>query len=139
MQRPSSFVMDSYALIGFLENESFADRVERLLNRAKRGKCVLYLHAIHLGEVYYITMRERGQDLANLVYNRIKAFPVKLIEVIDEDLLLTASFLKASYPISYADSFAAAMAKIKKSTLLTGDPEFECLQKEGILEISWLS
>ena len=139
MQRPTSFVMDSYALIGFLENESFADRIERLLNQAKRRKCALYLHAIHLGEVYYITMRERGQDLADLVYKRIKAFPVRLIEVIDEELLLTASSLKATYPISYADSFAAAMAKINKSSLLTGDPEFECLQKEGIIEISWLS
>ena len=30
----NSYVLDSYALIGFLENEKFASRVERLLKQA---------------------------------------------------------------------------------------------------------
>ena len=134
-----NFVLDSYALIGFLENESFAEQIEEILNNAKKGDSRLYLHAIHLGEVYYIAMREQGKNKADLVYSRIKAFPLNLIELINEELLLTASRLKATYPISYADSFAAAMAKIYKCLLLTGDPEFKALEKEGIIEISWLA
>ena len=49
----NSYVLDSYALIGFLENEKFASRVERLLKQARKGKTLVYLHALHLGEVYY--------------------------------------------------------------------------------------
>jgi len=134
-----NFVLDSYALIGYLENESFSEQVGELLNNAKKGDSRLYLHSIHLGEVYYITLRVRGKNTADLAYSRIKAFPLNLIEHIDEELLLTAATLKANYPISYADSFAAAMAKIKRCPLLTGDPEFKILEKEGIIKISWLA
>jgi len=134
-----NFVLDSYALIGYLENESFAEQIEEILNNAKKGDSRLYLHAIHLGEVYYITLREQGKNTADMAYSRIKAFPLNFIELIDEELLLTASTLKANYPISYADSFAAAMAKINRCPLLTGDPEFKVLEKEGIIKISWLA
>jgi len=127
------FVLDSYALIGYLENEPFSERMERLLKEASKGDCGLYLHAIQLGEVYYITLREQGQNSADLAYSRIKAFPLTFVDHIDEDLLMTAATLKANYPISYADSFAAALAKIHKCFLLFGDPEFKVLEKEEIL------
>ena len=133
------FVLDSYALIGYLENEPFSERMERLLKEASKGDCGLYLHAIQLGEVYYIILREQGQNSADLAYSRIKAFPLTLINHIDEDLLITAATLKANYPISYAASFAAALAKIHKCFLLSGDPEFKVLEKEDIIQVEWLS
>jgi len=138
LQGADSFVFDSYALIGYLENESFSNQIEEILEKAKKGHSRLYLHVIHLGEVYYITLREQGQDLADLAFSRIKAFPVNLVQHIDDKLLLMAATLKANYPISYADSFAAALAKINKCPLLTGDPEFKILEKQGIITIEWL-
>ena len=139
MQSPDSFVFDSYALIGFLENESFSDRIQHVLTQAKNRNALLYIHAIHIGEVYYITLREQGKSLADLAYARIKALPIKMIDRIDEELLLTAAGLKAKYPISYADSFAAALAMVKNSPLLTGDSEFTSLEKQGIISIEWLT
>jgi len=138
LQKPNSFVFDSYALIGYLENESFSDRIQHILTQAKKRDFRLYIHAIHIGEVYYITLREQGRSLANLAYARIKALPIKTIDRIDEELLLTAAGLKAKHPISYADSFAAALAMIKNCPLLTGDPEFTTLEKQGIIRIEWL-
>jgi len=132
------FVFDSYALIGYLENEPFAERIQHLLIGAKSGSPRLYVHVIHLGEVYYITMREQGQTVADLVYARIKAFPLKIIDHIDEELLLTAARFKAGYPISYADAFAAALATIYNCPLLTGDPELKSLEKEKLIRIEWL-
>ena len=139
MQSPNSFVFDSYALIGYLENESFSDRIQHVLSQVKNRDTLLYIHAIHIGEVYYITLREQGKDLADLAYARIKALPIKIIDRIDEELLLTAAGLKAKHPISYADSFAAALAMIKNCPLLTGDPEFTSLEKQGIISIEWLT
>ena len=133
------FVLDSYALIGYLEIEPFAGRIEKYLNQAKKAEASLYLHAIHLGEVYYITLREQGQNAADLAYARIKAFPLTFIDKIDEELLLKAASLKAGYPISYADSFAAALAKIHNCALLTGDPELKVLEKDNLISIVWLS
>jgi predicted nucleic acid-binding protein len=139
LQEPNSFVFDSYALIGYLENESFSDRIQHILIQAKKRDFRLYIHAIHIGEVYYITLREQGRSLADLAYARIKALPIKTIDRIDEELLLTAAGLKAKHPISYADSFAAALAMIKNCPLLTGDPEFTSLEKQGIIRIEWLT
>ena len=133
------FVLDSYALIGYLENEPFAQRIEELLKQARKGYCRLYFHAIQLGEVYYITLREQGQNSADLAYARIKAFPLTFVDHIDENLLIMASTLKANYPISYADSFAAALAEIHECFLLSGDPEFKVLEKEEIIRVEWLS
>jgi ribonuclease VapC len=134
-----SIVLDSYALIGYLENEPFSYRIEKILRQAREGKSRLYLHAIHLGEVYYITLREQGQNLADLAYARIRAFPLTYIEMIDEELLRTAAKMKAKYPISYADAFAAAMAVINNASLLTGDPEFQALEKKENIAIEWLT
>jgi ribonuclease VapC len=135
---PDRYILDSYALIGYLENEHFADRIEQLLKQAKKGGVSLYLHALHLGEVYLITLREQGIRLADLAYSRIKAFPLNFIDQIDEELLLTAASLKANFPISYADSFAAALAKIKNCALLSGDPELKTLENEKVIVIEWL-
>ncbi len=139
MQRLNSFVLDSYAVIGYLENESFSGRIQELLTNAKKGDPRLYLHAIHLAEAYYITLREQGQTLADLAYSRIKALPLKLIDHIHEELLLTAATLKAKHPISYADCFAAALAIINRCPLVTGDPEFKSLVEEGVITVEWLT
>ena len=139
MPKAKKIVLDSFALIGYLENEPFSAHVEKLLEQARDNKVRIYLHALHLGEVYYITLREQGRDMAELAYSRIKAFPLTLIDTIDEALLKTAAVLKARYPISYADAFAAAMAIRQKSALLTGDPEFKVLEKKEDISIEWLS
>ena len=139
MTAKNSFVLDSFALIGFLENEKFASRIERILKQARQGKTRVYLHAIHLGEVYYITIREQGQNIADLAYARIKAFPLNYIEIIDDELLRSAARLKATYPISYADAFAASLAIIRNASLLTGDPEFKKLEKKEPISIEWLT
>ncbi|MBW1782268.1 MAG: PIN domain-containing protein [Deltaproteobacteria bacterium] len=132
------YVLDSFALIGYLENEPFAEEMEVVLRHAGRGDIRLYVHVIHLGEVYYITHREKGKDVADLAYTRIKGFPLNFVDRISEALLLTASILKARFPISYADAFAAAMAKINRVPLLSGDPEFLSLQEKGELDMAWL-
>jgi len=139
LPNPNSYVLDSYALIGYLENESFSDRIQQAFTQAKKGALRLYLHAIHIGEVYYIILREQGQNVADLAYSRIKALPIKRIDLIDEELLLKAAGLKAKYPISYADSFAAALSMLNNCPLLTGDPEFKALEKQGVISIDWLT
>ncbi len=133
------FVLDSYALIGYLEDQSFAERIQYVLLEAKNGKIKLYLHTIHLGEIYYITLREQGRNIADFAYARIKGLPINLIDRITEELLLTAACFKAEYPISYADAFAAGMAALYDCPLMTGDPEFKPLEAKGVLRAEWLA
>ena len=91
-----------------------------------------------LDSVMPMLMREQGVELADLALARIKAFPLIYVDTIDDELLRGAAAFKANYPISYADSFAAAMAVMHNAVLLTGNPEFKKLEKKEGLSIEWL-
>ncbi len=47
-----------------------------------------------------------------------------------------AARFKAAHKISYADCFAAALAKLHKGEVITGDKEFKTV--EGEIKIAWL-
>ncbi|MGA2737670.1 MAG: PIN domain-containing protein [Bryobacteraceae bacterium] len=46
-----------------------------------------------------------------------------------------AALLKGLFPISYADAFAAALARKHNCRLVTGDPEFRFVDR---LELDWI-
>jgi uncharacterized protein len=58
--------------------------------------------------------------------------------VVEDDRWLTfaAAHIEASYPISYADASAAALAKEQRAILVTGDPEFASF--DNAIAVRWL-
>jgi predicted nucleic acid-binding protein len=99
------------------------------------GRAEGLLSIINWGEIYYITMREQGRDIAEQIVDLLDNYPLRLIEA-ERSLTLAAARFKGKYRIAYADCFAAALAAQCKAVLLTGDPEFKPLEKE--IQISWL-
>ena len=130
-------VLDSWALIAFLEDEPAAEEVEKLFQRAADERHKLLLSAVNWGEVYYNTMREVSQEAAEQKAQEIASLPIEVVGV-GEDLALVrqAAIFKATHKLSYADCFAAALAKLRNAELVTGDPEFQAVEKE--LKIAWL-
>ena len=130
-------VLDSWALIAFFEDEPAAEDVEKLLQQAADEKHKLLLSVVNWGEIYYNTMREVSQEAAEQKAHEIAALPIDIIGVSD-DLVLAkqAAIFKAKHKMSYADCFAAALAKQKNAELITGDPEFKAVEKE--IKINWL-
>ena len=90
---------------------------------------------MNLGEVFYIILRECGEDKAREVEEIVQTLP---IEVIDADWNLTreAAKLKAFKKMSYADCFAAALAIMYSGELITGDPEFKAVEDQ--IKIMWI-
>jgi len=132
-----SYVLDTFAILCYLRDEDGADKIEHILTEAQNKRYALYLSWINLGEVYYIVIRREGADRAIRVLEAIKHWPVALIIPSENDILAAAE-IKAAYPLSYADAFAAALAEKNKAALLTGDREFERLQVDGRVHIEWL-
>jgi predicted nucleic acid-binding protein len=130
-------VLDSWALIALFEDEPAADEVEKVLHLAAGEKLKLVMSVVNWGEVYYNTMRAVSQEAAEQQAREIAALPIDIIGV-SEDLMLAkqAAIFKATHKMSYADCFAAALAKQMNAELLTGDPEFKALEKE--IKIGWL-
>jgi len=134
--RPGHFVLDSYAILAFLENEAGAARVREILEQGQQERAVIYLSMINYGEVVYITERELGLSAAQRVIAAIDQWPVTLVEA-DRKLTLAAAHVKAHHAISYADAFAVALAQSRQATLLTGDPEFH--KVENLVTVDWLA
>ena len=130
-------VLDSHALMAFFNDESGADEVERMLLKAERGSPKLLMCVVNWGEIYYSVMRGASREQAEEKAKEITGMPIELVPV-DDDLHLVrqAAILKATKKMSYADCFAAALAKLRSAELVTGDPEFKAV--EGEIRIAWL-
>ena len=130
------YVLDSYALIAYFEDEPGADRVAQILSQLIRGKAKGYLSVVNWGEVYYNTMREEGVAEAEKVILQLDKFPIQIIDV-DRDLAYEAATLKGKYPIAYADCFAVALSSKLNAFLVTGDSEFKKLRER--ISIEWIN
>jgi predicted nucleic acid-binding protein len=109
--------------------------VEQLLQRAREQTIELFLSLINLGEVYYITQRERGRDKAVEALVLLDQLSIRQ-EPVDRALVLSAASIKANHAISYADAFAAGLAQRLKVPVVTGDPEFQ--KVTAVIEVVWL-
>jgi predicted nucleic acid-binding protein len=131
-------VLDSWALMALFNDEPAADEVEKLLQKAGAGTHRLLMCVVNWGEIYYAVMRGASPEMAEQKEKEIAAMPIELVPVhADLHLARHAAMFKAAHKISYADAFAAALAKEKKAELVTGDLEFKALEKE--IKISWLA
>jgi len=128
-------VLDSYAVLAYINDEPASEKVQEYLDLGKEGKAELYMNVVNLGEVYYVLSRRKGTDVANLAVALLKKEPITFI-ITDERLSLMAGRIKAFHRMSYADAFAAATAIDLDAVLLTGDDEFRSV--EDRVKIEWL-
>jgi predicted nucleic acid-binding protein len=124
-------VLDSFALLAYLQDEPGAQIVQDVLTDKDAE---ISLCTVNLGEAYYIVYREQGEAEAERVLLVIEQLPIQEV-VPDRGLILRAARIKASFAISYADAFVAALAEEVQGTVVTGDPEFKQFSH---LPIQWL-
>jgi len=133
--KAASRVLDSYSLIAYLENEDGAERMIEVIQVARNGGKPLLLSVVNWGEVYYITLREAGRERVETVVHLISTLPIQVVPA-DLELTRQAAEFKASKRMSYGDCFAAALAKLRKAELVTGDEEFRQIEKE--IKVLWI-
>lgn len=133
--KPDVYVLDSFALLAYLQTEPGGPRVKAVLAQAEKKQAEVYLSIINYGEAVYITEREQGLPAAHKLIAAVDQLPITIVEA-NRRLAFAAAHLKAHYPISYADTFVVALAQQKQAVLLTGDPEFR--KVEHLVTIEWL-
>jgi len=122
-------VLDSWALLCYLEQEPGYDKIVELFDKAVESSKPLLMCIINWGEVYYQVMRRFGDQKAQEIEQLIQTFPITLIEA-DKELTREAARVKAAKRMAYADCFAVALARLRKAELYTGDPELKVVEKE---------
>ncbi len=130
-----AFVLDTFALLAYLQDERAGARIEKVLEDAGKEKCRLFASIINLGEVLYITERRGGASKAQDALALIRQLPIEILPA-DEQAVFAAAHIKANHALSYADTFAVAAALRQKATVLTGDPEFKSV--EQLVKVEWL-
>jgi ribonuclease VapC len=130
-------VLDSWALMAFLQDEPAAAEVEKLLLKAAEDKHKLLLCVVNWGEIYYSIARTEGHTVAEQKVADLATLAIELVPLSDDlKLVREAAKLKASKKMAYADCFAAALAKLRNVEVVTGDPEFK--EVDGDVKVAWL-
>jgi predicted nucleic acid-binding protein len=132
---PTSAVLDSFALLAFLKREPGYLEVAESLRQASEGDLRLGITVVNMGEVWYRFARTHNASKADRALADLKALGLEVVEA-DWKLTRQAALYKTQGGLSFADCFAAALAKAWNTALLTGDPEFKRLAKE--IEIQWI-
>lgn len=135
MRKRQKYVFDSFSLFSYIEGERGALKISEIIKQAITDKAEIFMSVVNWGEIYYIVLREKGKEFADLYLKTISRYPIKIIDA-DKSLTLEAVAFKAFNKMSYADAYAAALTKTQKAKLVTGDKEFKVL--EGEIKIVWI-
>ena len=135
MPEKTVYVLDTFALLVYFQDEPGTERVMEVLQSAQKEKCRVCLCMINLGEMLYIVERRRGLTEAQSVLAAIQQAPIEILPA-DEQTVLAAAHIKANYTLSYADAFTVACAGQLDGVILTGDKEFESVG--GVVTVEWL-
>jgi len=128
-------VLDSFAVLALLCNESGGEQVKEILRKSTQGDNRVLMTWVNIGEIAYIVERRWNREYVLRVVGTLEATKVEIIEV-GRDLTMKAVQIKAGHALAFADAFAAALAIKEQALLVTGDAEFK--QLEGLLDIEWL-
>lgn len=123
------YILDTSAILTYIEDEDGSDYVENLLIDAEKGIVDIYVSFMSLTEVFYITLREKDESLAGDRIKLMQSLAVKIQES-DEMVNINAGKLKARHSISLADAYIAALCQIHNGILVHKDPEYEKLASE---------
>ena len=134
-KKAKAYVLDTWAVIAYLEDEPSGEQVEELIASANEEQIPIYMSVVNVGEVWYTFAREISEEEADASVKALRDLRIQF-ETADWTLTQEAARFKSQNKMSYADAFAAALTKTKKADLVTGDGEFKPL--DGEIKISWV-
>jgi len=134
-QKPRGLVLDTWSVIAYLEDEPAGKQIADLITNAHDDDIPVYMSVVNVGEVWYIIAREVSEKEASSSVKQLRDLRI-LIEDADWNITQEAARFKSQQRMSYADCFAAALAKVKKAELVTGDKEFKAIEKQ--INLLWV-
>ena len=134
-RKPTALVLDSWSILAYLEDEPAGKQVADIIADAHESGTPLMMTVVNAGEIWHITARETSEDEADLTLHELAQLGIEFVDV-GWGLAREAARFKAKGKMSFADCFAAALAKENKADLVTGDTEFK--QVESQVKLLWL-
>jgi len=134
-RKAKAYVLDTWAVIAYLEGGPSAPQIADLIAGAHEEGITLYMTVVNVGEIWYTIEQEISEEDANASVKELRDLRIQF-ENVDWELTREAARFKSQHKMSYADCYAAALAKSKKADLVTGDVEFKQIEKA--INIQWV-
>jgi predicted nucleic acid-binding protein len=129
-----TYVLDSSAILRYLDNEAGAARVAEIIKAHLAGKCLAVIAALHWGEIAGITCKARGRQAMDLVVSRLSAFGIQVVPA-DGDQAVSAALIKLKRLVPYVDAFGIALAAVARDRVfLTADFDFKPASGDAKIE-----
>ena len=125
----TQYVLDTSALLAYIENEEGAIEIGALLQKALNEEIELCMSIVSCIEVFYISWQEQGKAIA---IERLQWINDLIIiqEPVGAQLTKIIGEIKAMKEMSFADCCIAGLAKFKQAILVHKDPEYEQIEDE---------
>lgn len=134
-RKPKALVLDSWAVLAYLEDESSGQKVADLIGDAHEHGIPLLMSVVNAGEVWYILAREVSEAEAVKAIEELRRLGIEFVDV-DLGMAQLAGSFKAKHRMSFADCFATALALQRKAELVTGDHEFKQVAEK--IRVFWV-
>ena len=129
-----TYVLDSSAILRYLDNEAGAARVSEIIKSHLTGRCEAIVAAPQWGEIAGITCRVHGRRAMELVLSRLSAFGLQVIPA-DADRAVGAALIKLERDLPYVDAFGVGLAaEARDRVLVTADFDFKPASRDVTIE-----
>ncbi|MHB8218001.1 MAG: PIN domain-containing protein [Candidatus Sulfotelmatobacter sp.] len=129
-----TYVLDSSAILRYLDDEAGAARVAEIIKSHLAGRCGAIVSALHWGEVAGITCKAHGKQAMELVLSRLSAFGLQIVAA-DGDRAVRASLIKVKRSLPYVDAFGVDLAGDSGDhVFVTADFDFKPAARDVAIE-----
>jgi PIN domain nuclease of toxin-antitoxin system len=129
-----TYVLDSSAILRYLDDEAGAARVGEIIKSHLAGRCVAIMSAVHWGEVAGITCKAHGKPAMETLLSRLSAFGIQVVAV-DGDRGVRASLIKVNRDMPYVDAFGVELAGDSVGhVFVTADFDFKSVGRDVAIE-----
>jgi PIN domain nuclease of toxin-antitoxin system len=119
------YVLDSSAVLRYLDGEAGSDRVAEIIKDHVTGRCEAVICSLHWGEIAGQTYKSRGAPAMEAVMSRLGAFGIAVVSV-DAHRAVRAALIKSRTAIPYVDAFGVELSKDSaESVFVTADFDFK--------------
>jgi predicted nucleic acid-binding protein len=130
----ASKVVDSWAMVAWIQREPAAPLVRQFLLDADSGALELLMSWLNVAETFYILAKRNSPAVADEFLVRLPSLPIRFV-LPDEDGIMAAARIKAAHPVAFGDAFAIALAQAERASIITGDDE---IRQCALVPVDWI-
>jgi predicted nucleic acid-binding protein len=103
------YVLDSSAILRYLDGGVGSGRVAEIIKDHMAGRCEAVICSLHWGEIAGQICKRRGAPAMELVLSRLEAFGFEFVPA-SADRAVRAALIKLKRQIPYVDAFGVELA-----------------------------